>query len=530
VSAVSEISVDQIRKQVNHICQSKELKTKLQLCRLLNYLVEETLAGRSEQLKGYNIGVEVFNKDNDFNTEQDPIVRIHAGRLRRMLKIYYLDSGVSDPVIINIPKGKYVPIFISNAGIAEVDKKKSEPKSQSENIISPTVVILPFKNLSNDRSKDFFALGFSEEISVELTKFEDIKVFDNLSFEGNLTDSDKSQLLKNRNIRFIIEGSVLFGNHQVKILVKLTDLLDDEQVWAEKFTSNASAKGLNAVQENIARDVASIIGSEFGIIMHRLSQEANHSRTQITDTYNAILKFHYFEALQTSEAFLQAFDALHVALKKEPDSGIVTALLASLHINQYLLDIGDAQEAYNKMVELCEKAVNLEPNSFTVSVVKVCKHFACDEKNRFFSEAENCLKRNPNNSFRLGILGQYLALWGDWERGKNILDKIINSNIRYPLFLHGPTMLYFYRKKEYDQALIEATNYDVPALFWGALLRVAVLGQLNNTEEAAKHISDLLKLKPGFEQKAEYLISRCVKEDSLINHILEGLRLAGLKL
>jgi len=518
-------SADEIRSQVNKICQSDEIRTKNQLCKLLRYIVDEALAGKSEHLKGYNIALEVFDKGNDFNPDQDPLVRIHAGRLRRMLKIYYLESGAYDPIIIHIPKGKYIPVFIPNTAIHEGEERTVLPESK----INPTVTVLPFKNLSGKPEKDYFALGFSEEISVELTKFEDIKVIENgRFFETELSESEKNNLLKARRVRFIVEGGILAGDKQVKILVRLTDIIDHVQIWAERYIVDYSSKDLMDVQGDIALEVASTIGSEYGIIMHRLSAEANRINPQKTDTYFAILKFHYFQAVHTPEAAFEAFTALEEAIAKEPDSGIATALLSGMCFNRYMLDVGEADKMYQRMNELADRAVELDANSLSVKIVCVMKHFANNDKARFFDDVETCLKKNLNNSYRLGALGMYLSFYGEWERGKKILDQVMQSNIQYPLFLLGPTMLYYYRKKEYEEAFLEAEKYKIPFLFWGPMLRVAALGQLNRIDEAKPNITHLKTLKPDFEQKASYLISRFVKEEELVKHILDGIRKAGM--
>ena len=93
---ITGFTQEEIIEQKEKVCLSKELSSKSILCRLLDYLVDKTLAGREETLKGYTIGIELFNKDQDFDGEQDPIVRIHAGRLRRALNLYYLQSGNDD--------------------------------------------------------------------------------------------------------------------------------------------------------------------------------------------------------------------------------------------------------------------------------------------------------------------------------------------------------------------------------------------------------------------------------------------------
>jgi tetratricopeptide (TPR) repeat protein len=79
--------------------------------RFLNFIVEETLAGRQESLKEYKIGVDVFGRPPDYDPQIDPIVRLEAGRLRNRLNSYYRSEGSADSVQIGVPKGTYVPMF-----------------------------------------------------------------------------------------------------------------------------------------------------------------------------------------------------------------------------------------------------------------------------------------------------------------------------------------------------------------------------------------------------------------------------------
>jgi hypothetical protein len=129
----------------------------------------------------------------------------------------------------------------------------------------------------------------------------------------------------------------------------------------------------------------------------------------------------------------------------------------------------------------------------------------------------------------VGVIAFYTCLYGDWENGKKILDDVMARNVGYPLYFHGATLLYYYRNKEYDLALNESVKYNVPAVFWAPMLKAAVNGQLGNINNAKANITELLKLKPDFESKAHYLIGVYVKEETLVIHILEGLKLAGMK-
>ena len=70
-------------------------------------MVEELLAGRADRLKGYTIATDVFGRDESFDPQTDPVVRLEARRLRRALEHCYLTAGRDDPIRIEIPKGGY---------------------------------------------------------------------------------------------------------------------------------------------------------------------------------------------------------------------------------------------------------------------------------------------------------------------------------------------------------------------------------------------------------------------------------------
>ena len=105
----SESDQKAIRQQLDRILKSGPFHQSHRRQRFLEYLVNETLAGRSERLKGYNIALEVFDRPETFDPVVHPLVRIEAARLREKLREYYDADGLSDPIRIDLPKGTYTP-------------------------------------------------------------------------------------------------------------------------------------------------------------------------------------------------------------------------------------------------------------------------------------------------------------------------------------------------------------------------------------------------------------------------------------
>jgi adenylate cyclase len=100
-----------INDQLERILNTPPLVSSPSLSRFLRYIVEETAAGRAAAIKEYTLGLNVFDRGDEFNPRLDPIVRVQARNLRARLERYYLTQGVNDPIRIELPKGTYVPIF-----------------------------------------------------------------------------------------------------------------------------------------------------------------------------------------------------------------------------------------------------------------------------------------------------------------------------------------------------------------------------------------------------------------------------------
>src|SRR5580692_2120081 len=81
------------------------------LSRLLRFLVERKLEGRDSELKESLIGVEVYGRKPDYDPKLDSTVRSEIARLRARLSKYYTTEGSQDPLMIELPKGSYVPVF-----------------------------------------------------------------------------------------------------------------------------------------------------------------------------------------------------------------------------------------------------------------------------------------------------------------------------------------------------------------------------------------------------------------------------------
>ena len=104
-------TTEDVRRQLERILQSPSFTRSKQITNFLTFIVEATLDGNSENLKGYVIAVDVLGRRESFDPKLSTIVRSEARRLREKLTAYYRDEGENDQIEIDLPKGSYVPNF-----------------------------------------------------------------------------------------------------------------------------------------------------------------------------------------------------------------------------------------------------------------------------------------------------------------------------------------------------------------------------------------------------------------------------------
>src|SRR3984893_856148 len=105
-----------VRQQLERVLESPGFSRNERLSRFLRFVVEGHLDGKDHELKESVIAVEVLGRRPDFDSRLDPVVRTEAGRLRARLSEYYLNGGRTDTLVIELPKGGYVPCFQETDG------------------------------------------------------------------------------------------------------------------------------------------------------------------------------------------------------------------------------------------------------------------------------------------------------------------------------------------------------------------------------------------------------------------------------
>ena len=522
-----------IRQQLDKILISSKLVNSPNLRNFLRFIVEKTLAGEAADIKGYNVATQVLGRKADFDPNLDPIVRIQAGRLRRALELYYGVQGKSDAVVIDVPKGSYVPVFRA------VSRQEGAgfviPGVRQEPILAPpsgpSVAVMPLLNLTDDRKQEYFIEGLAEELTSELARYQELRVIAYQStrhWKGKKIDSRAAG--QDLGVRFLVGGSIRKDAKTVKIDLHLVDTQNGQRVWGEQYCRELKADSLIALQEEIARQVVARLGSLYGIILQTLSRESRRKPPESLETYEAFLRFYHHATIMSPQTFAETLSVLEQAVRWEPESGFSWSLLAFLYGQSYSLQLFPMESPLEQALVAAQKGAALEPDNQMTRAALAHVHFFRNERELFLPEAEIALALNPNAPGPIGFLGWLLALFGEWERGLAILKKGRELNPHYPGWFHLAPYFYLYLQERYEEAYQEALVFQMPQLFWDPLLRAAALGRLGREQEGARALAELLQLRPDFPNAGPFLISCYAKFPYLVEGLLDGLRLAGLKI
>ncbi|MGI9386141.1 MAG: hypothetical protein ACR2OX_01800, partial [Methyloligellaceae bacterium] len=385
--------------QLKRVLESEQFADTTRLKRFLNYVVNESLAGNADRLKGYTLGLEVFDRGDDFDPQVDTIVRVQAGKLRRRLDLYYGGMGRSDPVRIYIPKGSYAPIFeIPVDPECVSDDVNLTHEALPPAAAGPAVAVLPFDNLSGDPGQEFFADGMTEEIINTLTQFREIRVIArNSTFRYKNKPDDARSIARDLGVGFVLEGSVRKAGDMVRVTAQLIEAEGGTHVYSENYDRELSASNLFDIQDDIASHVAAEIAEPHGVLS-RIGGRDRRWQTDNLDAYECALATLEYWRCPTEDVHREMRDRLEKAVTLDPEYATAWAMLAIMYGDEVRAGFNVRPEPppLDRALQAALKAVDLDPLNAPGYHALFLTHFHRGEFDQYRAAAKKALDLNPN--------------------------------------------------------------------------------------------------------------------------------------
>lgn len=351
-SAREPVPATTVRQQLARVVNSPGFVSSARLCRFLTHIVNRTLDGDPDSLKEFSIAMEVFDRTADYDPNIDAIVRVEARRLRSKLKAYYEDGpGRSDPVLIGLRPGSYVPIF------RWLERGPQEPKQEAGASIETrraSIAVLPFVNMSPEPDQDYFCDGISEEIINTLTRVSGLNIIARTSaFQFKGVTVDIREVGQRLDADVVIEGSVRKAGLQLRITAQAIHTESGHHLWSETF--RRELKDIFAVQEEIAESVAGLLR------LHR--PEVRVRCVHNVDAYTRYLRARFLIHQQSPETLRTALAQLRQMIELFPDYAAVYSGIAVASGLLSLFGVVSGRDVYPEIKANAERGYALDPDS-----------------------------------------------------------------------------------------------------------------------------------------------------------------------
>jgi adenylate cyclase len=427
--------------------------------RLLRYLVSQSLAGKADQLKGYTIGIEVFDRSPEFDPAIDAIVRVQVGQLRAKLREYYEDEGREDMFRFELPKGKNAIRIVPQSqasSAATVTTVKSSAYAYTEASArlvpiedKPSLAVLPFVNWSSDPGQEYFADGITEDLTTELSRLSGIFVISRHSafvYKGIAKRAE--EIAAELGVRYLLEGSVRRCDWQVRISAQLIDTRSGMHLWAERY--DRELKDIFAVQDDVTRRIVDTLQIK---LTRGESEDFGYDDTRSVEAYEMLLRGRERFFIFTRQSSKEAKTFFMKTLEIDPNCAAAHSWLARTYIRDWAFDWEHNPAMLETALTHARNAVEIDKRLPLAQAILGWVQLWRKQSDSALAAGHRAVALDPNNADARLFLSLTLSAH---NQGKAALAEIMTGMRLNP----HPSPLYLmalgschYVLRDYDQAI-----------------------------------------------------------------------------
>ncbi|EMS34514.1 hypothetical protein C943_03733 [Mariniradius saccharolyticus AK6] len=522
MAASSPIPKQEIIDQLNRILLFSVFSNSMILSGFLRFIVEETLEGRANSLKEYTIGTNVLAKKVGYDPQADASVRIHAGRLRRALFEYYSGPGLSDPVLISVPKGAYIPSFeLISPSI------KSASTQTQKFIFKPTLAVLPFHCLGENDLQNL-ADGLCDQICTEFTNFNELTVvsyYSSRKMASQGIDSKEAALLLDAT--YLITGSIQSNKNLIRIRVQLIQSGTDHQVWASSYEREKSEMGTFTIQDDIVKHVINQIGGSHGIIFREAAKASPIKHALDVKVYDAVFWYYYLLNDLNEETFKKGLAVMQNTVQLDPQYALGWAILGETYVAGFFYGYEcDVLDPLEEGVKCGQRSLSIDPRCQhayqTLGLAYLFQHRQKD----CMTIIDQWIRLKSKATGIAGGLGFCLICAGEYERGYGLLSESIQVNPYYPWWFNAGLSIYHFQKNEFEDAIYWAEKMQRQSVIWDLILKAASYAEIKNLGTAKILTQELIQLIPDFWALSKHILGSFLQSDEMIDRLSVALKMA----
>lgn len=486
--------------------RSSTLRHSAQLRRLLRHLVEHAQRGEANALCEIAVGVAALGRDaTSFDPKRDPIVRTEARRLRAKLAEYYAGEGRDDPIVIEVPKGGYVPVLHAAPFRGTID--------------DASVVVLPFANLTGDAAREAFCDALTDELIDALARIPSLRVVARTSaFRYKESRADVRSIGSALHVATLVEGSVQIAGERVRVLAQLVTCRDGCHLWSQAF--EAASADLPLVQAALAGEIARSLERAGALPPGRRPAAAPGTRDATArDRYERAL-----EIVRRLDAARhdRAAELLDEALARDPGFAAAHHLAAVVLANRVSICAAPSAEAMPRALAHLARALEREPALAPARALLAWIAGVWDRDwVRSGAELDRALRDGPGSFPVRNTAGNLLALQGRFDEAEAefALARELDPFHLAPRY-NAALVAGYARRFDLGIARCEAI-LDVEPAHPAAALRIALLVAARREAEALDAALRYASDRPG----SAFAVARLAETRAACGGLDEGLRM-----
>ncbi len=392
------------------------------------------------------------------------------------------------------------------------------------------VAVLPFKYKGAEAGLEALAEGITEEIVTGLSRFSYLRVIARTSTAKYSSESgDIRAIGKALGARYVMEGSLRKAGAKVRIAAQLVDASSGAGLWAETYDHPFSPDAVFELVDDVVPRIVSTVADTQGVLPHNMTEVLRNRDPEGFTPYEALLRsFGHHQRINAAEHAV-ARAVLERAVKQPPDRADCWAMLSWLYREEYTHGFNLQPDPLGRALAAARRALDVAPSNHLAHAALASALFFHREFGAFRTAAERSLALNSMDGLTGAYLGFQIAYSGDWDRGCALAKRAIELNPNHPGWYWFPLFFNAYRQHDYRRALEIALKVNMPA-FWRTHFALAgAYGQLGEKESARNAVQDLLTIRPDFAVVARDELRKWW-DPELIEHLIEGLRKAGLEI
>ena len=466
------------------------------------------------------------------------VVDASLSRCMKMVRKVVGDTGLAQQIIRTVHGRGYQFIgSVSGSMNGNLDPDMSvgdQPRGLNEHGAQndkPSILVRPFVTQGDLLDDEYFAVGVTDEIRLDLCRFRNIIVVARES-SMELKDTDPLQAARHLSSDFVLEGTIQRKGNQIRISARLLNTVTEQQVWAERYDRELS--DTFEIQDELSQQIVTML---IGKIESDSRQQALRKPVADLNAYDFLLRGnYYFNDWHASEDEVAMAEEMYTkASELAPESAEAFIGLASVHVHRIdrgftnsLVDSGKAA------IRFARKAVELDKhNSSARFALAIAYFYGQSNYDQAMEQLKIALELNPNDYHSYCFGGWICMCSGDLGEGMRCSHEAIRRNPLLPddcLSTIGTTE---YLLGQYGEA-IEAFSRMLKPDPWVNGCMAACYAQSGETQKAAVLAKSFLKeveTDPGTEvvRSRDYWESVFdFKDPSRLDHLIDGLRKAEL--